>query len=217
MSIKTGIAIFALGSLSTCSFASLINASFEQPSLPQNTIGSSGITGWDINGSGGTGVWNIAGSSLWPLSAPNGVQIGYTYANFLAQQSTDVITVGLNTISAYGGRRSDGFASSFTMEFWAGGTESAGSITGGTILGTANYTAPAAPMGSFTFLSASYTAGVGDPNLGQLISVRFVNGGGAHISLDDVRITTQPVPEPASMAALGIGALALLRRKKKSA
>jgi hypothetical protein len=33
--------------------------------------------------------------------------------------------------------------------------------------------------------------------------------------LDSVRVLTNPVPEPTTMAALGLGGLALLRRRKK--
>ncbi|HRJ26963.1 MAG TPA: PEP-CTERM sorting domain-containing protein [Fimbriimonadaceae bacterium] len=35
--------------------------------------------------------------------------------------------------------------------------------------------------------------------------------------VDDVRIVAQPVPEPATMAALGLGALALVRRRRAKA
>lgn len=36
------------------------------------------------------------------------------------------------------------------------------------------------------------------------------------VGADNISVTTAPVPEPASMAALGLGALALLRRRKRS-
>lgn len=47
------------------------------------------------------------------------------------------------------------------------------------------------------------------------------NGGssgvnGDYIGIDDVAYTAAPVPEPATMAALGLGALAVLRRRKRA-
>jgi hypothetical protein len=42
-----------------------------------------------------------------------------------------------------------------------------------------------------------------------------VTGGNANFVI--TKLSAQPVPEPASIAALGLGALALLRRRKKSA
>ncbi|CAN5439318.1 hypothetical protein BH11ARM2_BH11ARM2_23160 [soil metagenome] len=41
--------------------------------------------------------------------------------------------------------------------------------------------------------------------------------GGNDFGLDDISLTTNAVPEPCSMAALAIGGLALLRRRRKSA
>ncbi len=67
-----------------------------------------------------------------------------------------------------------------------------------------------------TTLSGLSSSGVS----GRLAFRYFVTSGGPdgsnsdYIGVDDVAYTVAPVPEPASMAVLGIGALALLRRRR---
>jgi len=63
-------------------------------------------------------------------------------------------------------------------------------------------------------------SGLGGPTNGRLAFRYFVENGGPsgsnsdYIGIDDVTYTA--VPEPATLAALGMGALALLRRRKKA-
>ncbi|CAN5487859.1 hypothetical protein BH11ARM2_BH11ARM2_08070 [soil metagenome] len=46
--------------------------------------------------------------------------------------------------------------------------------------------------------------------------IYFFAAKGTLLTFDEVDLTAQPVPEPASLAALGLGGLALLRRRKKA-
>lgn len=50
----------------------------------------------------------------------------------------------------------------------------------------------------------------------QLLTFRALNGGGSGAAIDNVRVALQPVPLPATapLAAFGMAALALLRRRK---
>jgi len=133
----------------------------------------------------------------------------------MAQQSTDVIGIGVNTLSAYGGRRSDSFSSSFSLEMWAGGTESGGTVSGGTLLASVAYNVASYTPDSFALVSTNYVADASSPYLGQLITARFLNTtGSAHMSMDDVKISTV-VPEPASLTAIAAGIWFLKRKRAR--
>jgi len=69
--------------------------------------------------------------------------------------------------------------------------------------------------------AATEFAGFVDPNLAvtkvSIIMTRAdLNGGRDLIGIDDVRYTACAVPEPGTMAALGLGVAALVRRRRKA-
>lgn len=72
-----------------------------------------------------------------------------------------------------------------------------------------------APLGAYgtDFGVHSGTSGIG---AWQLFVEDFVIGEGGEFDSADLLITTTPVPEPATLAALGLGAVALIRKRRKN-
>jgi len=66
-------------------------------------------------------------------------------------------------------------------------------------------------------LMVSYTAVGGDPYLGQnlTMSMRTLNGSAGATYWDNVSFTVSAVPEPISLVVVGIGCLALVRRRRR--
>jgi hypothetical protein len=192
--------------------AQIINGGFENPAYGNGGF-SEGLPGWTRNGE--AGHWNIfAGYNLFNAEAPEGTQILYSNATSVSQQTAETLKVGETVLSTMAGRRSDSFAGSFDMELWAGGTAVSGFVNGGTLLASTKFNHLNVAPGSFTPLQIKYNATANDASLGQLLSVRFVRTGGIQMNLDNVVLN--PVPEPATMAALALGLAATLRRRKPS-
>lgn len=194
--------------------ATLTNASFETPPQPQGNYTQNGIDGWTTSG-GSAGVWHLPANSFFEANAPDGLQIGYSNASLVAQQSTDILQEGKTTLSVMGGRRTDSFAGSFFFRLWAGGTVASGDIIGGTLLGESYFGYTAYNPSTFSLITVEYTASANDPLLGQLLTVQFAKAEGSQMDWDDVRLVTpNPVPEPFSIFVLGAGAVALSRKRK---
>ncbi|MBX3112427.1 MAG: PEP-CTERM sorting domain-containing protein [Fimbriimonadaceae bacterium] len=194
--------------------ASLTNASFEEPPQSLGAYSSDGIDGWTKSSSGSAGVWHLPAGSFFETDAPDGVQIGYSNALFIAQQASDVLGLGTTNLSVMGGRRTDGFAGSFMLRLWAGGTVADGVVTDGTLLGETLYDHTAHDPTSFSLVKIEYEALAGDASLGKLLTVQFERTAGSQMDFDDVRLSAESVPEPATLLALGAGVLSLARRRR---
>ena len=164
--------------------------------------------GFETNG--GTFSHVIAG---WTVSQPNnGFEVyddahtGNYNAEFGTNSGTDTISQSIPTVA---GR-------SYTVSFWLKqyrgdmrGTKSFASA-----FGSGSFALTGANLGlPDTYAQFSYTGVAASTSTTLSLTV---GNDQDYYELDDVSVTLQAVPEPSSLAALGLGAVALLKRRKRA-
>lgn len=203
----------AAGAFASATPISILNSSFEAQTLGGGDYfySPTQITDWSSTATGGSdrGVWNTG------AAGKDGNNIAFAYANnAIAQQlSATLVADRTYTLDYLLGRT--GGATQGGVELWAGGTLSNGVVTGGTLLASKTVSLNSSAM---TEYSMDYTSPSAGAIIGQALTVRLLGttGGGSWVSFDNIRLSANPVPEPASMLALGAGAVALLRRRKRN-
>jgi hypothetical protein len=197
---------------------------FSQPGAP--IVGSTADIGGTWTGSGTANTtWDISAGGTADTSG-NGRLV---FDNFTASLGAgEVLTLSYDTaLQSNGAGLNGGWAGVSLYTGGSGGTEQMflgevtsydwgkdGSAIGGQQFGTDNTMANhltityAYDTGAWTFTSDNSTlSGIGTAGL-ALDELRIGNGGGADINLDNLTVTI--VPEPASLALLGIGGLGLV-------
>jgi hypothetical protein len=228
MALKQLVTVIALSAATVPTFAQelITNGSFEQPAFAAdpsfwNTANPDGpyfygsthaIPGWSSSGS--SGVWLPSGSMF--TSIPDGKQAGWTsdgvYAGSLTQDTGHIlaaneslvfsISVGdrANLHSQYNDT-TDGIADLYA------GTTKISEIEITNIGSTGNWTTVTESLSSAflaTYVGKDLSVVLSTPGSGP--------NGGYQASWD--AISLQAVPEPFSMTLLGLGAAALLRKRK---
>lgn len=207
-----GIALCVAALTACLAEANLVNASFEEPNLSGGAFTSSGIEGW-TSGGGGSGVWNTTGWNAYDEPLPDGDQVGYINGGSVSQVSTWQIEVGVNQVKFMVGHRR-GYAGTATYELYAGGSASAGLITGGTLIDSITIDNNDIANARWASYTLDYTASGSDALLGQNLGIRiFKAAGGQQVNFDN--FGHQVVPEPGTLAALGLGAVLLIRKRKR--
>lgn len=191
----------------------VVNPSFEAdtPSISGNPDGiysQGSFTGWIADQTSGFWAPNLGPNTF--SSIPDGTQVGYTSdgsGGSMHQDLSELITVGKTyKLSVYLGNRTDLPAYGFNGL----GAISLQDSLGNTLATTGLI---AATVGSFDLETLYYTVPVASPSAGLNLRVHFFSPAGSQASYDQV--VAEAVPEPASIAALGVGIIALLRRRRR--
>ena len=191
------------------------NAGFETPVRAEDGWTWLDVPGWTQVGGEGAGVWHVTDADFTPVIAPEGQNVLYTenaasgVANGVAQVLTKTFAASTDyTLTASVGNSWNYYWSGYSVQLLAGGTviaEDKDSLWPDYML-WATSTVP------YTYDSA-HSGLVGQPleirllNLG--IDVDGRPGETVGVEFDNVVL----IPEPATLALLGLGALMLKRTR----
>ena len=212
------VAILALSASAGTAGIPIVNPSFEDPVLAEDDYTWVVPPGWTQVGSvEWLGVWNVTTADFDPVIAPDGENVAYTEyppdgtVNGLAQVLTETFAANTDyTLTASVGNSYFYYWSGYSVQLLAGGT---------VIAEDDNTLWPDYYLWDTSIVE--YTYDPGDSGLvGQPLEIRLLCLGidmdAANPDLVGVEFdAVSLIPEPATMLLLGLGGLALLRRKRR--
>jgi len=209
-------ALFVLSASAGAAEIPIVNPSFEDPVLVEDDWTWLDVPGWTQVGADGPGVWNVTLADFDPVLAPDGENVVYTEnaASGVANGLTQILTETFAANTDYTLTASVGNSWAY---YWSG--YSVQLLAGGTVIAEDNNTWVPPEYMVWGTSNVEYTYDAADAGLvGQPLEIRLLNlgidvdgrpGETVGVEFDAVSL----IPEPATMALLGLGALMLKRKR----
>ena len=223
----TAVAVlFALSATAGAAGLAITNAGFEDPPMTEGNYNYE-IPGWDYipTGLGGAGVWNpdATGAIFYGYGglAPEGLNVAWIESGWIDNtpdnpDDDDWTNVEGGIAQVLADTLTANTAYTLTVEIgnsyyydWGEGYK-VQLLAGGNLLAEDDSSLTPA-IDTFETSTVTYTSGA-SVTPGQALEIRLLAKiGNGELDVDNVVLT----PEPTTMGLLGLGALALIRRKRK--